>query len=105
PAVTTPTESAPPSGQLSFTADVAPIFKRHCLSCHGPDKQGGDLRLDRHEFVLKGGHTGSPLLTANLAENTLLQRVTTDDESIRMPKNSPQLSEAEITTLRRWIEL
>lgn len=94
-----------PSGRLSFTADVAPIFKQHCLSCHGPDKQEGDLRLDRHEFVLKGGHTGSPLLTVNLAKNALLQRVTTDDESIRMPKNASPLSESDVATLRRWIEL
>src|SRR5262249_45910459 len=31
--------------KLSFVANVAPIFQKHCLGCHGAEGKGG-LRLD-----------------------------------------------------------
>ena len=32
---------------VDFDRDVKPIFAKHCVSCHGPDKQKNGLRLDR----------------------------------------------------------
>jgi|GEM_PF-5179042 len=29
-----------------FTRTVTPFFERHCLQCHGPDKEKGGLRVD-----------------------------------------------------------
>ena len=34
---------------------VAGIFQEKCISCHGPNKQKGQLRLDNPEMILKGG--------------------------------------------------
>lgn len=37
-------------------ARVAPLFQKHCASCHGVDKAKGDLRLDKlNPDLLKGG--------------------------------------------------
>ena len=30
----------------SFVTEIRPYLKSHCVPCHGPDKQKGDLRLD-----------------------------------------------------------
>ena len=43
---------------IYYTA-VAPVFAEKCMSCHGPDKSKGGLRLDSKEFILKGGESGS----------------------------------------------
>ncbi|PGH39097.1 MAG: hypothetical protein CRN43_11225, partial [Candidatus Nephrothrix sp. EaCA] len=34
---------------------VKPILQAKCYSCHGESKQKGKLRLDKEEFILKGG--------------------------------------------------
>ena len=43
---------------VDFDAQVRPIFREYCLSCHGPDKQKSGLRLDRKADALKGGDLG-----------------------------------------------
>jgi hypothetical protein len=30
---------------LSYEVDVQPVWDRHCVACHGPDRQDGDLDL------------------------------------------------------------
>ncbi len=30
-----------------FAKDARPVLARYCFNCHGPDKQKGDLRMDR----------------------------------------------------------
>ena len=35
-----------PARAAEFQKAVAPFLERHCLTCHGPDRQDGKLRLD-----------------------------------------------------------
>ena len=42
------------SRTIDFDKDVRPILQERCYSCHGEDKQEGDLRLDREEDAPKG---------------------------------------------------
>ena len=37
------------AGDLAFNKDIRPILAEHCLSCHGPGKKNGGLRLDQPE--------------------------------------------------------
>ena len=37
-----------------FEKQVRPLLAANCLSCHGPQKQEGGLRLDTREAVLQG---------------------------------------------------
>lgn len=40
-------EASPkPSPQIDYGKDIKPILAKHCVECHGADKQRGDLRLD-----------------------------------------------------------
>jgi mono/diheme cytochrome c family protein len=41
--------------KADFTKVIQPIFDAHCVSCHGPKKEKGKLRLDTLEATLKGG--------------------------------------------------
>jgi hypothetical protein len=80
---------------------VLNIFHEKCVSCHGTNKQKGDLQLDSHEAMLK---TADASLL--LAENSLLlERVMLplDDEDHMPPQGKKQLSKTEIDFLSWWI--
>ena len=47
---------------VDFVKDVRPILQRHCVKCHGPDKQEGSLRLDQKESALRGGDNYHPAI-------------------------------------------
>jgi hypothetical protein len=47
---------------VDFRAQIWPILQAHCIECHGPQKQKGELRLDSKEFVAIGGHTGNTII-------------------------------------------
>ena len=40
---------------VSFESEVRPIFEKHCVECHGPNKQKSEFRLDDREVALHGG--------------------------------------------------
>lgn len=93
-----------PSRPVDFAAQVRPIFARACLKCHGPEKQRGGLRLDSRGSVLAGGDSGEPAVRPGEAgSGALLERVASDDESLRMPPKGERLPEGEIALLRAWI--
>ncbi len=90
-------------GPVNFQVDIQPIFARHCLMCHGPEKRTGGLRLDAWEFADAGGDSGKPILSGTLETNELVARVTSSDRTYRMPKNAPPLSEQEIADIKQWV--
>ncbi|MEA2700843.1 MAG: hypothetical protein QOI66_5114, partial [Myxococcales bacterium] len=49
--------AAPSDGpdRQTFATVVAPFIKAHCATCHGPQKQKGDLRLDGIDADLARG--------------------------------------------------
>jgi cytochrome c553 len=89
-------EAAEP-GAIDFDRDVKPIFARHCVSCHGPDKQKNGLRLDRK------ADAASSLVAGKSADSLLFQLVTGQDKDRPMPPKG-RLSDTEIATLKAWID-
>lgn len=88
--------------ELDFDRDVLPILSDRCFFCHGPDEASNEsgLRLDRRDDALAAIDLASP------EKSLLIERITTDDPSLRMPPPESNLSvtQAELSTLRRWIE-
>ena len=84
-----------------FERDVLPILTANCLSCHGGTSMAGlDLRTARS--ALKGSHNG-PVIVKEDPENSLLyQRVS--KREMPPPAFKQTLGDAEIETIRRWIE-
>jgi uncharacterized membrane protein len=81
------------------------IFEQKCISCHGENKQKGDLRLDTKEGFLKGGEEGS-LLADNNSRSILLERIMLplEDDDHMPPSEKKQLSAMEISFLNWWIK-
>jgi hypothetical protein len=93
---------------VSFNRDVRPILSDKCFACHGPEeasRQAG-FRLDVQESALGEADSGlPPIVPGNLEESELVARITSEDESTRMPPadSHKTLSEKEIDILKRWI--
>ncbi|RYG25531.1 DUF1553 domain-containing protein [bacterium] len=86
-----------PQPKASFTHDVQPIFKAHCLSCHAGNSAQGGLRLDTPEGVLKAVVKGDP------EKSELLRRIQGHGGLPRMPMGFAPLSNAQITAVKNWI--
>ena len=97
---------APPSPGTTgdFIESIRPLFVRHCLRCHGMDRQKGGLRLDRRDAALRGGKSGSLLVPGKSKESLLIKRLTAEDADQRMPAQTDALPPHEIDLIRRWID-
>lgn len=88
-----------------YASVIEPIFADKCISCHGPDKQKGGLAMHTREDLLFGGDTG-PAFIAGDPENSEIVwrlRLPLDDEYRMPPQEKPQLTEAEVAAIVRWI--
>ncbi len=90
---------------IDFARDVQPIFERHCLSCHGADKQRGGLRLDDKGAALKGGENHAPAIRpGRSAESPLIQFVAGLVPDMQMPQKGERLTAEQVGILRAWID-
>ena len=87
------------ASDIDFRSQIAPIFARHCLGCHGKDESKGGVSL----------HTKAEFLAAEMVvpgepdSSQLLELITPEDGEASMPKDGKPLSEDEIKTIRTWI--
>ena len=51
---------------------MRPVLSARCVSCHGPEKQKGGLRLDGLAAALEGGDSGAALVPNDPAKSLLL---------------------------------
>ena len=51
-----------------FGRDIAPLFREHCVACHGPTQQQSQLRLDSRTLALRGGLSGKVSCPARVPE-------------------------------------
>jgi uncharacterized membrane protein len=86
---------------VRFNRDIAPIFRRHCLECHGPEDAKADFRIDDEDSVASYVEAGD-LESSAMYTDYLLG----EDEDMMMPppsKGGP-LSAGELALIRVWIE-
>lgn len=94
---------------IDFNRDIRPILSENCFACHGPDGESRetDLRFDRKESVLAKLDDGDiAVVPGNSAASALYQRISTDDEGLRMPPEDfgKKLDPEQIQLLKRWID-
>jgi Protein of unknown function (DUF1553)/Protein of unknown function (DUF1549)/Planctomycete cytochrome C/Concanavalin A-like lectin/glucanases superfamily len=100
--------AADKAATVNFSRDVLPILSDNCFTCHGPDagKRKANLRLDTKEgtFADRGGY--QVVVPGKSAESRLYQRISTSDETMRMPLNfsGRTLTPAQVETIKRWID-
>jgi mono/diheme cytochrome c family protein len=86
-----------------FESKVRPLLATHCYDCH-TDSANGGLRVDSREALLKGGKRGSAIVVGKPEESLLIKAVAHTHETLRMPKDAPKLTDAEINHLIQWIK-
>ena len=91
-------EETDPAVQVSFTADIQPIFDTHCTSCHPAIAASPDLSPDNSYSSI---NNGTYILPNDLSGSVLYQRLL-GNPSIMPPAGS--LSASEINLVRSWIE-
>ncbi len=99
-----PAPSAGPGGSaVDFVKDIKPVFDASCISCHGPKKQQGELRLDAKHLAIRGGKSGRAILAGDGAASTVVRRMKGLDSEKRMPQNADPLPADVIARIEAWI--
>ena len=101
---TRPPVLARPATRVDFVRQVAPLLRRHCVRCHGADKQESGLRLDSHSTAMAGGYSGKVIRAGQGKKSELIARVVSDDPDVVMPQRGRRLTAKEIGILTRWID-
>ncbi|QJW94088.1 DUF1553 domain-containing protein [Frigoriglobus tundricola] len=86
-----------------FESKVRPVLVRHCIKCHGPEKQRGGLRLDSKAGWQTGGESGPAIKPGKPDESPLVKAVRGADGAAQMPPNA-KLSAAEVAALVQWVK-
>ena len=90
----------------AFPRVIQPVLQQNCVSCHGPEKAKGGLRVDSFEALMKGGKAGPVLVAGKAAESDLLKRIhlPVTDEDHMPPDGKPQPSGEDIALVQWWID-
>ena len=79
----------------SYQAQVLPILEKHCIQCHGPEKQKGDVRFDTLSFDF-------------LKDRTAAETWHDASDQIKLGEMPPEeenpLSEGERKLITEWID-
>jgi hypothetical protein len=91
--------------KIDFNSQIRPLLAKHCYACHGSDVAEGGVRFDQRESVIKEADSGNtPIVPGDIDTSELLRRISSADESERMPPEGDRLKEDSVAILKRWIE-
>jgi cytochrome c553 len=93
--------AAPPAPAPRFETDVLPILQAHCTRCHGDTPRKAGLNLSSREGAFQGSESG-PVIVPGKVEDSLLWKMLRDGKM--PPGKRDRLPDAEMETIRRWIE-
>lgn len=86
--------------QVDFERQIAPIFARHCIRCHEPGTEKGDVSLATVESLGNNGY----LEGDEPAETVLMELIAgVDGEPPAMPKDAEPLSSGDVALIQKWI--
>ncbi len=89
-----------PAREFDFAHRIVPLLKEHCFECHGGHRHEGEFSINTREAIVDS----TSAIPGDSANSYLIEMVTTSDAETRMPKDKPPLSEADVKTLREWID-
>jgi mono/diheme cytochrome c family protein len=89
---------------VNYEEHIKPIFREHCMKCHGDDEQKADLNLQTHAATLKGGSGGVAVVAGRASQSLLFQYITDPDDDARMPPKKPSIPQAQIALIQKWID-
>ncbi|REK24420.1 MAG: DUF1553 domain-containing protein [Planctomycetota bacterium] len=92
------------AADVDYERDVKPILRAKCYACHGGLKQEGSLRVDTAVSAVTGGDSGEAIVPGDPDASLLWERISTEDESYRMPIEGSPLDEEQLAIVKAWIE-
>ena len=97
------TQSSIDLGSVEFWKDVYPIFENNCLSCHGPQKQLANFRVDRSEDFFGGNGRPALIIPRQSAVSPLIAIVSGTKKDMPMAEMH-KLPEQNVMLLKAWID-
>lgn len=85
---------------VDFVKHIQPLFATACYSCHGPQKQRGDYRLDVKKRALKEGI----IVPGKSGDSPLIHYVAGTHADLKMPPSGTPLTARQVGLLRAWID-
>lgn len=96
---------------IDYNFHIRPILSDNCFACHGPDNNTREagLRLDTEEGAYRAlaDHPGMhAIVPGDPNKSDVYLRIISDDETLRMPPVSSNLTltEREVKLIHRWIQ-
>ena len=91
-----------PAPRVDFARDVQPLFRQHCIGCHGPTIHQNGFRLDRRADAMRGG-TIAVIGPGNSAGSRLYMRLIGSGFGPQMPPTGA-LKADQIRVIKDWID-
>lgn len=93
------------AADIDYARDIQPLLAAKCAACHGGLRQEAGLRLDHGGLLRQGSDSGQIIDLQAPADSVLLERVSTEDDSSRMPPpgEGEALTTEQIQLLSAWI--
>jgi hypothetical protein len=85
--------SCPDTSNVSFVANVEPLLRANCFSCHGNGSNEGNVSLDTYDKVKELASSGR-----------LLGAISHSAGFAPMPEGADKLDDCSINAVRVWIE-
>ncbi|MFM8471185.1 MAG: PSD1 and planctomycete cytochrome C domain-containing protein, partial [Limisphaerales bacterium] len=99
------TATALVAAPVDYVKEIKPLLREQCYQCHGATQPKRGLRLDSAASVLKGGQSGPAIKPGKSSDSLLVQVIAgAHKELARMPYKKSPLSDAQVATVRRWID-
>ncbi len=94
-----------PASATFYAKRIAPLLDQKCVSCHGPQKMKGGLRLDSYAGLMKGGEDGLVIEPWEPMKSELCRRITLppDDDDFMPNDGKKPLTPDEVKLIREWI--
>lgn len=87
---------------VTYKDHVEPLLRKHCLSCHNPDKSKSDLDVSTYQKLLAGGASGEAVKPGS-PDQSLLFRVVSHQAEPNMPPKG-KIPDADLAVIKKWIE-
>jgi len=94
-------DGRPTQPEPSFSRDVLPILRVHCLKCHGSETRKADLDLRSPARMEKGGASGPAIVKGSASSSLLYENVST---YAMPPGKAAKLTDEHIRLIARWID-
>ena len=88
---------------MDFDRDVKPILAQRCYKCHSSLQEESSFRVDSVAGILKGGDYGPAVGPGKSSASRLIEAVLQKGD-LKMPPEGSPLTEAQIATIRAWID-